>query len=247
MLEWKAQGPPNADKPHAILSQFGERIEAVRLPDDPIPDKSLEITLLRFYAPDRDSAVRYFQGLIRDGIKKAQPVYQSITKSAGWRFRGVPSYLNPQGLRLRVAQIIVDRAKDNKEIWRINTLLSQLCEAYQSMRKKGQPVPNDQEKIAANRTLNEARKDADRLHVLAATADAMIGEACEAYEIPQAPSERWVASIYDEPKVVLAPPEPPAPPQNEAPPEPEKPVEPPAPEQPKHPSPPRHHNPNRGK
>lgn len=244
MLEWTAYGSPRSDRPHAIRSETGQRIEAPRLPTEPTPDVTTEISLLKFYAPNSDAAVAYFQDLIKDGVSKAQPIFKSIVKGAPWRFRGVPHYMNPQGFRLRVAQIIVDRAKDNKEIWRINTLLTQLCEAYHRMRKeRPAAIPGPTEKASAMATLAEARRDLDRLHVLAATSEMMITEAYGAFDLTPPEREHWVVSIHDvKPETI---PDPPV--ADEAPPEPEKPVEPPAPEQPKHPSPPRHHNPNRGK
>ena len=52
-----------------------------------------------------------------------------------------PHYLNQQGSRLGITQVLADRARNNQEIYRVSVLLSQLCERYHKARKEdGRPV-----------------------------------------------------------------------------------------------------------
>jgi hypothetical protein len=95
-----------------------------------------------------------------------------------WRFRGTPHYLNGQARRLGITQVLADRARNNPEIYRCAVLLAQLCERYHKVRKEnGKPVFDFQERNQIKGTLGQVELELQKLHMLAATADAMLAEA----------------------------------------------------------------------
>src|SRR4029077_11136048 len=103
-----------------------------------------------------------------------------------WRYRGSPHYLNQQGSRLGITQVLVDRARNNQEIYRVSVLLSQLCERYHKARKEdGRPVLGPPELDQVRGTLSQAEQECSKLHALAAAAGEMIDEAYSAFGIVQ--------------------------------------------------------------
>jgi hypothetical protein len=121
-----------------------------------------------------------------------------------WRYRGSPHHLNLQGSRLGITQVLLDRARNNQEIYRVSVLLSQLCERYHKARREdGRPVLPPTELAQIHGTLLQANQECAKLHALAAAAAEMIDEAYAAFEIPQPPRPYAVLSDYDTPNIPL--------------------------------------------
>ena len=90
--------------------------------------------------------------------------------------------MNQQGSRLGITQVLVDRARNNQEIYRVSVLLSQLCERYHKARKEdGRPVLPLTELGQVRGTLEQAEQECSKLHALAAAAGEMIDEAYAAF------------------------------------------------------------------
>jgi hypothetical protein len=117
-----------------------------------------------------------------------------------WRFRGTPHYLDAQGARLGLSKILTDRARHNPEIHRVATLLGQLCERWHRLPKSGdgQAVTFPAELAQVKGTLGQALEESAKLHVLAASAQAMIDEAHRAYGIEPPESFFRVRCDFDE-------------------------------------------------
>jgi hypothetical protein len=92
-----------------------------------------------------------------------------------WRFRGTPHYLNEQAKRLGVSQVLADRARNNPEIYRCSILLAQLCECFHKKPKGEKFCRTEIQHIQGN--LEQCELELQKLHMLAATADAMLAEA----------------------------------------------------------------------
>jgi len=102
-----------------------------------------------------------------------------------WRFRGSPFYLGIQAKRLGVTQVLADRARNNPDIYRVSTLLSQLCERYHKCRfEDGKPLIGRSEILQISGTLGQCELELQKLHVLGASAQAMLADAYEAFSIP---------------------------------------------------------------
>jgi hypothetical protein len=115
-----------------------------------------------------------------------------------WRFRGSPHYLDKQASRLGLPKVLADRARHNAEIFRVQVLVSQLCERYHRARKEdGRPVFGQPELGQIRGTLEQAELELQKLHMLAAAAAAMLNEAWEAFALapPNRPFE--VLCNYD--------------------------------------------------
>jgi hypothetical protein len=121
-----------------------------------------------------------------------------------WRYRGTPHYLNQQGGRLGVTQVLVDRARNNQEIYRVSVLLSQLCERYHKARREdGRPVLPLTEMAQVRGTLQQAEQECAKLHTLAAAAAEMIDEAHRAFDGAVPPRHYAVLSDFDTPNIPL--------------------------------------------
>ena len=99
-----------------------------------------------------------------------------------WRFRGSPFYLAKQAKRLGVDSEMVHASRHNAEIFKLATLVSQLCEHWHRTRKEnGIPVffAPDLERMKG--TLRRSECEVQKLHILAAAADEMLAEAWEAF------------------------------------------------------------------
>jgi hypothetical protein len=115
-----------------------------------------------------------------------------------WRFRGTPHYLNDQARRLGITQVLADRARNNPEIYRCAVLLAQLCDRYHKVRKEnGRPVFDFQERNQIKGTLGQIELEVQKLHMLAATADAMLAEAHAELHVEQARRPFAVLSDFD--------------------------------------------------
>ena len=63
-----------------------------------------------------------------------------------------------RAVRLGITQVLVDRARHNQEIYRVQVLLSQLCERYHKARKEdGRPVLHMTELAQIKGTLQQCR------------------------------------------------------------------------------------------
>jgi phage terminase Nu1 subunit (DNA packaging protein) len=121
-----------------------------------------------------------------------------------WRFRGTPHYLGQQAGRLGVTPVLADRARNNQEIYRVSVLLAQLCERYHKARKEdGRPVLAATELAQVRGTLAQAEQEASKLHMLAATAAAMIDDAYLAFETEQPTRHFAVLCDFDTPSIPL--------------------------------------------
>lgn len=235
MPVWSAVGAPRSDRPHAIVSDDGQRIEKPLAATDVPIDRAREQVLIRFPADSIESATAIFRTLMHQGIKGFQ-LYKVPVKGAMWRHRGGPHYLGTQGFRLRIPQVVTDRSKSNVELYGETQLLNQTCERYHKARKEGNvAMLSPPEAAQVKASLGEAKKYSDRLHALAAASLEMMNEAWDAFGFARPPREFWVSSIYDEP--VEPPKQEPIPDPLVPDPEPVKPVEPVATPEPKHVSP----------
>src|SRR5262249_14733584 len=99
-----------------------------------------------------------------------------------WRFRGSPHFLDAQAARLGLSKILADRARHNAEIFRVQVLVSQLCERFHRARKEdGKPVFGQAELGQIRGTLDQAELELQKLHMLAAASTAMLDEAWNAF------------------------------------------------------------------
>jgi hypothetical protein len=105
-----------------------------------------------------------------------------------WRFRGTPYYLDAQGERLGLSKVLTDRARHNPEVYRVSVLLGQLCERYHSAPKQnGRAMVLPAELAQIRGTLGQCEQELEKLHALAAAAQAMIDEAHQAFglDVPE--------------------------------------------------------------
>lgn len=108
-----------------------------------------------------------------------------------WRFRGTPHYLDAQGERLGLSKVLTDRARLNKEIYRVSGLLGQLCERYHRAPKEGSRALLPPAELAQIRgTLGQCEQELEKLHALAAASQAMVDEAHEAFGL-EAPGRHF--------------------------------------------------------
>jgi hypothetical protein len=99
-----------------------------------------------------------------------------------WRFRGSPFYLAKAAKRLGVAQELVHTSRHNAEIFKLATLVSQLCEHWhRARRENGMPVFYAPELERLKSTLLRCELEVQKLHILAAAADEMLTEAWDAF------------------------------------------------------------------
>jgi hypothetical protein len=99
-----------------------------------------------------------------------------------WRFRGTPHYLDAQAARLGLSKVLADRARHNAEIFRVQVLVSQLCERFHRARKQdGNPVFGHAELGQIRGTLEQAELELQKLHMLAAASTAMLDDAWNAF------------------------------------------------------------------
>ncbi len=99
-----------------------------------------------------------------------------------WRYRGSPHYIDQQGDRLGVSKILTDRARHNSEMYRVSVLIGQLCERYHRTPKDGgRAVVFPAELAQIRGTLIQCEQELEKLHVLAAAAQAIVDEAHQAF------------------------------------------------------------------
>ena len=99
-----------------------------------------------------------------------------------WRFRGSPHYLDAQAARLGLPKVLADRARHNAELYRVQVLVSQLCERFHRARKEdGRPIFGGPEIGQIRGTLEQAELELQKLHMLAAASAAMLDEAWSAF------------------------------------------------------------------
>jgi hypothetical protein len=102
-----------------------------------------------------------------------------------WRFRGSPHYIDQQAERLGITKVLADRARTNPEIHRVSVLLAVLSESYHAARhENGRPVIKRVEMAQIKGTLEQCEHELQKLHMLAAAADAMLDEAWQAFGFP---------------------------------------------------------------
>jgi hypothetical protein len=92
-----------------------------------------------------------------------------------WRFKGTPHYLNEQAKRLGVSQVLADRARNNPEIYRCALLLAKLQDCFQRKPKGEKFCVTEAHYVEG--VLEQCEQELQKLHMLAATADAMLAEA----------------------------------------------------------------------
>ena len=99
-----------------------------------------------------------------------------------WRFRGSPHYIDQQGDRLGISKILTDRARHNQEMYRVSVLVGQLCERYYRTPKDGgRAIVFPAELAQIQGTLGQCEQELEKLHVLAAAAQAIVDEAHRAF------------------------------------------------------------------
>jgi hypothetical protein len=123
-----------------------------------------------------------------------------------WHYRGTPHYLDAQARRLKVSPLLAHRARHNPEIYHASVLMSQLCERYHRARTEdGRKVFEFRELEQVKGALDQAEGECDKLHALAATAQAMLDEAYAAWGLPAKVRHFQVLCDYDEPTSTAQP------------------------------------------
>lgn len=116
-----------------------------------------------------------------------------------WRFRGTPHYLDAQGDRLGLSKVLTDRARHNAEIYRVSTLLGQLCERYHLAARNGDPTAIQPAELAQVRgTLGQCEQELAKLHALAAASQTMIDEAHRAFGLEMPDRSFGVRCDFDD-------------------------------------------------
>lgn len=108
-----------------------------------------------------------------------------------WQFLGMPHYLDAQANRLGLSKDRLKAAWGNAELHRVSGLLGQLCERYRRAPKeagRAVVIPNELAQIRA--TLGRCERELEKLHALAATAEAMLKEAHDAFDL-ECPRRRF--------------------------------------------------------
>jgi hypothetical protein len=102
-----------------------------------------------------------------------------------WRFRGTPHHLDAQGDRLGLSRVLTDRARKNPEIHRVADLLGQLCERWHRSPKdeSGNAVVHPADLAQIRGTLGQCEQEVEKLHALAAAAQAMADEGSRAFGV----------------------------------------------------------------
>ncbi len=119
-----------------------------------------------------------------------------------WRFRGTPCYLDVEGKRLGVSQVLTDRARLNPEIHRVSVLIAQLSERYRQLPKESyRAVASPPELASVRGTLAQAETEMAKLHALAAAAMAMIDDGYRAYGLEPPHRHFGVSCEFDDPIV----------------------------------------------
>ncbi len=133
-----------------------------------------------FEAPDEAAANLRFVQYRDRGVE--MPRHGQARNGELWRFRGTPCYLDVQGKRLGVSQVLTDRARLNPEIHRVSVLIAQLSERYRVLPKEDyRAVASPPELASVRGTLTQAETEMAKLHALAAAAQAMIDDGYRAY------------------------------------------------------------------
>jgi hypothetical protein len=117
-----------------------------------------------------------------------------------WRFRGSPHYIDQQGDRLGVSRILTDRARHNQEMYRVSILVGQLCERYYRTPKDGgRAIVFPAELAQIQGTLGQCEQELEKLHVLAAAAQAIVDEAHRAFGLAPPSRPFRVRCDFDDP------------------------------------------------
>jgi hypothetical protein len=102
-----------------------------------------------------------------------------------WRYRGTIGHLDEQCRRLGVELPVqkLQAAQKNPEIYRANALLGQMRDRWGRAPRdeQGRRSFGAQELLQVRGTLGEAGKESDKLHALAASAEAMLADAYAAF------------------------------------------------------------------
>jgi hypothetical protein len=117
-----------------------------------------------------------------------------------YHFRGAPYYLNEQRKRLKgISDQLLVQAKYNKEIHHLSVLLGQLCERWHKAGKYGvQPIFGALELTHIKAILAEGEKDLQKLHLIAAASEMMLGEAYRAFGVDEPTRNYEVYAIRDD-------------------------------------------------
>jgi len=115
-----------------------------------------------------------------------------------WRFRGSPHYLDAQASRLGLPKVLADRSRHNAEIYRVQVLLSQLCERFHRAPTRDETkVFGGPELSQVRGTLEQVELEVQKLHMLAAASAAMVDEAWKAFGLERARRVYEVMCEYD--------------------------------------------------
>jgi hypothetical protein len=121
-----------------------------------------------------------------------------------WHYRGGPYYLLEQAARLGIHVGKVHRAKNNSELYKAQTLFSQLAEKFNKARKEdGKPVFGKPELDGIRGALVQAEEYRQIIYLMAGAIDSMIVEAHEAFGFDLAPRTFEILCDYDTPPKTL--------------------------------------------
>ncbi len=173
--------PRNADPYTAAYDQRArEGIKGAVVEPSQGFDSNCTRLLDTFEAPDETAANLRFVQYRDRGVEL--PRHGRSLNGELWRFRGTPCYLDVQGKRLGVSQVLTDRARLNPEIHRVSVLIAQLSERYRVLPKESyRAVASPPELASVRGTLVQAETEMAKLHALAAAAQAMIDDGYRAY------------------------------------------------------------------
>lgn len=121
-----------------------------------------------------------------------------------WRYRGTPHYVDAQANRLGLSKDGLKEAWGNAELHRVSGLLGQLCERYhRAPREAGRVMVIPAELAQIRATLGRCEREVEKLHALAAAAEAMLEEAHDAFGLDRPHRRYRVRCDSDEPSAAV--------------------------------------------
>ncbi len=101
-----------------------------------------------------------------------------------WKFEGSPHYLTQQADRLGMDRSTAHRSRDNRELLAISTFLCQMSDRMKAANKAGVHVFHGADRAQIEAGFNAQELNVHKLHMLAATASAVLDEARAAFGLP---------------------------------------------------------------
>jgi hypothetical protein len=121
-----------------------------------------------------------------------------------WTFKGSPHFLDKQAERFKASQMLAHVARHNQEIYKAQTLVSQLEDrARKARRENGKPVFGKPERDGIKGTLDQVEQIRTRLFLLAAAVEAMLDEGYIELDVEPPKRTYEILCEYDTPPAPL--------------------------------------------